>query len=162
MLDIVVPIKDKLYRYALHIVKDVMTAEDVVQEVLVKVWKNKSTLEQIDNTEAWCMKVTRNLSLDKLRKKKKPMDRVEDHYDIADRHMTPDVAVQSSDTMNVIADAMRELPEGQQQVVHLREIEGYSYQEISDITGFSVDKVKVNLHRARMALRLRLESIYVS
>ena len=129
-----------------------MTAEDIVQEVLVKVWKKKGELSAIDNIEAWCMTVTRNLSLDKLRRKKKPMDRVEDHYDLADQDMTPYRSLQSEDTMSIIREAIEALPETQQQIVHLREIEGYTYQEIADITDYKIDKVKVYLHRARIAV----------
>ena len=129
MIEHIIPIKDKLYRYSLQIVKDTMTAEDIVQEVLVKVWKKKGELSAIDNIEAWCMTVTRNLSLDKLRRKKKPMDRVEDHYDLADQDMTPYRSLQSEDTMSIIREAIEALPETQQQIVHLREIEGYTYQE---------------------------------
>lgn len=137
-----------------------MVAEDVVQEVLVKVWKKKAELEAIDNLEAWCMTVTRNLSLDKLRRKKKHMDSVDDHYDIADKNMSPYRSLQSDDTMSMIREAIEALPETQQQIVHLREIEGYSYQEIADITGYKIEKVKVYLHRARIALRAKLSNIY--
>ncbi|MEL6124542.1 MAG: sigma-70 family RNA polymerase sigma factor [Bacteroidota bacterium] len=156
------PLKNKLYRYALHIVRDVAVAEDVVQEVYIKVWKNASTLSTIENQEAWCMKVTRNLSLDKLRRKKHHTDALEDHYDLADDRITPDQQLESNDTMGLIRRAIAQLPDTQRQVIHLREIEGYSYKEIAEITEFSVDKVKVNLHRARLALREKLESIYVS
>jgi len=162
VLEAILPHKDKLYRYALHLVKDVMLAEDIVQEVLVKVWKNKAQLKTIDNKEAWCMRVTRNLSFDKLRRKKAPADSVEEHYGLADDGMTPDRQLQSSDTMNLIKDAINSLPGSQSQIVHLREVEEYTYQEIADVTGFTVDKVKVSLHRARITLRERLESIYVS
>ena len=149
-----------MYRYSLRIVKDTMVAEDVVQEVLIKVWKKKGELSAIENLEAWCMTVTRNLSLDKLRRKKKPMDRVEDHYDLADQDMTPYRSLQSNDTMSLIKEAIEALPETQQQIVHLREIEGYTYQEIADITGYKIEKVKVYLHRARITLRAKLSNIY--
>ncbi len=149
-----------MYRYALHIVKDTMTAEDVVQEVTVKVWKKQKELTAISNFEAWCMTVTRNLSLDKIRKRKKHLDSLDDHYDIADQSMTPYRALQSENTMDIIRSAIESLPEAQQQMIHLREIEGYSYQEIVEITGFKLDKVKVYLHRARIALRSKLLKIY--
>lgn len=160
MLEAVLPIKDKLFRYALRIVGNEMTAEDVVQEVLVKVWQKKKDLEKIENKEAWCMTVTRNLALDKLRRKKAIHEDVTEHRSIADVEMTPYRAVQSTDTMSIIRDAIDKLPEAQQQVIHLRDVEGYSYREISDITGFSIDKVKVYLHRARITLRHKLTSIY--
>lgn len=137
-----------------------MVAEDIIQEVLIKVWNKKNDLIAIENFEAWCMTVTRNLSLDKLRRKKQPMDRVEDHYDIADGEMTPYTSLVNQDTMSIIKNAIAELPETQQQIIHLREIEGYSYQEIADITGYKIEKVKVYLHRARITLRSKLVNIY--
>ena len=160
MLEAVLPIKDKLYRYALRIVGNQMAAEDVVQEVLIKVWQKKEHLTKVDNKEAWCMTVTRNLALDKLRKKKVILDDVDDHRNISDSQMTPYRALQSDDTMQIIKEAINELPEAQQQVIHLRDVEGYNYQEIADITWFSSDKVKVYLHRARITLRNKLTSIY--
>lgn len=160
MLETVLPYKDKLYRYALRIVGNQMSAEDIVQEVLVKVWQKRDQLDSIENKEAWCMTVTRNLALDSLRKKKAYHDDIDDHRDISDNEMSPYRKLQSDDTMDIIKEAMNDLPEAQQHVIHLRDVEGYSYQEIADITGYSIDKVKVYLHRARIALRKKLTSIY--
>ncbi len=160
MLETVLPYKDKLYRYALRIVGNQMSAEDIVQEVLVKVWQKRDQLDGIENKEAWCMTVTRNLALDSLRKKKVYLDDIDDHRDISDKEMSPYRKVQSDDTMDIIKEAMNDLPEAQQHVIHLRDVEGYSYQEIADITGYSTDKVKVYLHRARISLRKKLTSIY--
>ena len=160
MLKTVLPYKNKLFRYALRIVGSEMEAEDVVQEVLIKVWKKKKELESIENKEAWCMTVTRNLALDKLRRRKMILDDVDNHRDISDHAMSPYRSLQSEDTMNIIRNAINQLPESQQQVIHLREVEGYTYQEIAEITGYSLDKVKVYLHRARIALRHKLTSIY--
>lgn len=162
MVETLLPIKDKLFRYALRIVGNVMAAEDVVQEVFIKVWKKEKDLLKIDNKEAWCMTVTRNLALDHLRKRKVIHEDVTEHYAIADKEMTPHVALQSSDTMVLIKNAIDELPDAQKQVIHLREVEGYTYQEIAEITGYSIDKVKVYLHRARIALRNKLTTVYAT
>ena len=160
MLQAVMPIKDKLYRYAFNILGNRMAAEDVVQEVFVKVWSKKEHLATVDNKEAWCMTVTRNLALDKRRKNGHRHEAVEDHYSLADKGMTPFEVTKSSDTMSMIMEAIQELPEDQQQVVHLRDVEGYSYNEIAEITGLTLDKVKVYLHRARITLRNKLVSLY--
>ncbi len=56
---------------------------------------------------------------------------------------------------NIIA-LVNQLPEKQKMIVHLRDVEGYTYQEIADITETSVDFVKVSLHRARKALKEEL------
>lgn len=159
MLQAIMPIKDKLFRYAYRILGNQMAAEDVVQEVLIKVWHKKKEIEEIQNKEAWCMTVTRNLALDKLRKKKYHHESVEDHYSLADSSMTPFESVQSSDTMNIIRAAIESLPSDQKHVVHLRDVEGYSYKEIAEITELSIEKVKVYLHRARISLRKQLSTI---
>jgi RNA polymerase sigma factor (sigma-70 family) len=159
MLQAVIPIKDKLFRYAYNILGNVMAAEDVVQEVFIKVWTKESEIQDIENKEAWCMTVTRNLALDKLRKKKYHLEPVEEHYAIADGAMNPYEALQSDDIMVVIRTAMNELPADQQQVIHLRDVEGHSYKEIADLTGLTIEKVKVYLHRARITLRQKLSNI---
>jgi len=137
-----------------------MVAEDIVQEALIKIWKKKDDLEKIENKEAWCMTVTRNLALDHLRRRKVHYDDVTEHHNISDGGPSPHATTQSKDIMKLIHKAIDALPEAQQQVVHLRDIEGYSYAEIAEITGFTLDRVKVYLHRARITLRQKLTSIY--
>jgi len=133
-----------------------MEAEDVVQEVLVKIWKKEKELQGIENFEAWCMTVTRNLALDKLRKVKKKLEPVENHIQLKDTELNPYQETRRKELLKIIKDTMLTLSEDQRQVVHLRDIEGYTYKEIAEITGFSVDKTKVYLHRARINLRKSL------
>ena len=159
MLQAVMPIKDKLYRYAFRILGNQMAAEDVVQEVFIKVWNRREEVKEIDNKEAWCMTVTRNLALDKLRKKKYAHEPVEEHYAIKDSTMDPAQQVQSNNIMTLIKEAINALPNDQKQVVHLRDVEGYKYKEIAEITGLTIEKVKVYLHRARLTLRKQLSNI---
>lgn len=159
MLQAVMPFKDKLFRYAYQILGSRMAAEDVVQEVLIKVWKKREEIDHIDNKEAWCMTVTRNLAIDKLRRKKHYHDPVENHISIADRSQTPDERLQSSDVMSKIKSAINTLPPDQQQVIHLRDVEGYRYKEIAEITNLTVEQVKVYLHRARITLRKKLVNL---
>ena len=156
MLQAVMPIKDKLYRYAFQILGNRMSAEDVVQEVLIKVWKKKISLQEIENKEAWCMTVTRNLALDKLRKNGARHESIEQHYHLADHARSPHDVVQTKSVMAIIRGFINQLPNDQRQIVHLRDVEGYTYKEISKITGLNLDKVKVYLHRARITLRKQL------
>jgi len=136
-----------------------MAAEDVVQEVFIKIWKKREEVQEIENKEAWCMTVTRNLALDQLRKKKYHHESVEEHYSLKDSSMDPAQQIQSSDIMKQIRQAIDELPDDQKHVVHLRDVEGYKYKEIAEITGLTIEKVKVYLHRARIVLRKQLANI---
>ncbi|HOO10849.1 MAG TPA: sigma factor, partial [Cyclobacteriaceae bacterium] len=51
----VLPAKNKLFRFALRLLNNMEEAEDVVQEVLIKVWNGRSSMHQVHNWEAWCM-----------------------------------------------------------------------------------------------------------
>ena len=60
------PLKDKLFRYAYSLLKDRAEAEDVVQEVFMRLWQKRDELINIKNIEAWNMTMTRNLTLDRI------------------------------------------------------------------------------------------------
>jgi RNA polymerase sigma-70 factor (ECF subfamily) len=155
----VLPFKDKLYRFALSIVGNTFEAEDVVQEVLIKVWKKKEDFIQIENKEAWCMTVTRNLAIDKRRSRRVIHDDITNHYELSDRNSNPAQITEFNDTMSRIKKIMDRLPEDQKEIIHLRDIEGCTYKEIAEITGITVERVKVNLHRARKALRSQIVNL---
>ncbi len=157
----VLPIKNKLYRFALSMVKSEPEAQDIVQEVLIRVWNRRKDLGQLDNLEAWCMRITRNLSLDKL--KSKHMSKtsgMEEGFDVSQNNeMTPYRSAEMKDTMKNITGLISSLPEKQKQVIHLRDIEGYSYKEISEVLEIDMNQVKVNLFRARKTLKENLLNI---
>lgn len=150
------PFKDKVYRFVLNMVTDTMDAEDIMQELLIRIWKRKEQYIDIENKEAWCMTVARNLSIDKIRARKTPASDITEHRDISDGSATPEQAYETNESLTNIMKLLDELPEKQKMIVHLRDIEGYSYQEIADITETSLDFVKVSLHRARKALKEKL------
>lgn len=157
--NLVIPFQDKLYRFALSIVGNTFEAEDVVQEVMIKVWKKKDHFLQIENKEAWCMTVTRNLAIDKTRSRKAYHEDVTSHYNISDSSSNPEELAEFNDTMSFIRKQMELLPDGQKEVLHLRDIEGCTYKEISSITGIPLERVKVNLHRARKTLRHQIKGL---
>ena len=64
----VLPLKNTLYRLALRITLDSADAEDIVQETLIKVWNRRAQWEEIENIEAFCLTICRNLSLDHIKK----------------------------------------------------------------------------------------------
>ena len=154
--DKILPIKDKLYRFSLRIVGNAPEAEDVVQEVFIKLWKKRNELDQLNNIEAWCMRATRNLSIDKLRSKHKRLGMIPEGFDIKSTAATPDRLAESSDTLTRIKNFMNKLPEKQKMVMQLRDIEGMSYQEITEALSMPMNQVKVYLFRARQQIRAQL------
>ncbi len=150
----VLPLKNKLYRFALNIVKDEEHAKDVVQECLIKVWVNRSDVEQIQNLEAWCMQITRNKALDKLRSKHvKKTDLFEVEFGTRKERDTPFVVTERGDLMDRITGLIEALPDRQREVMQLRDIEGFAYKEIADALNIGINLVKTNLFRARRKLK---------
>lgn len=157
----VYPIRHKLYRFALRITGSVPEAEDVVQEVLERVWKSsEGQANDVSNWEAWCMTLTRNRSLDKLRataqRRVVPLDdQTTKQFDVGD-------AARATELGDLAAQArrlMQELPEKQRLIMHLRDVEELSYEEIAQALDISLDQVKVGLHRARKTIREKLVAV---
>ena len=151
--------RDKLYRYALRYVKDAETAEDVIQDVMFKLWQKRQEADAIENLEAWLMVLTRNRSLDILRKDKEKMVNVDEAYSISDKAPIPDMLMEQTDLLKQLNLCLDQLPEKQRQMFHLREIEQLSYDEITQVTGYNLDDVKVSLFRARKHIQRMLSKI---
>ena len=151
--------KDKLYRFSLRIVRSSDVAEDVVQEVMIKLWTKRERMDGIENINGWLMVLARNLSIDKIRSKHHATGSLETAYYIADGDVKPDKQAEQSDLMRQIEAAVQQLPETQRLVFHLRDVEGMTYKEIGEILEISLDNVKVNLFRARQKLRKQLNKV---
>lgn len=157
LINTLAPFKDKMYRYAFSIVGNKMEAEDVVQEALIKLWRGKEKFAEISNKEAWAITVVRNLSIDKIRsKKKKNTSDIDDYYHISDNAPSPHKSLEQRDALKKVEEIMDTLPSTQKEIITLRDIEGYTYQEIANIMELKVDQVKVYLFRARKVLREKL------
>jgi RNA polymerase sigma factor (sigma-70 family) len=149
-------IKNKLYRFALRITGDDAEAQDVVQEVFIKIWSKRDEMATINNQEAYCMTLTRNLSLDKIRSKHHQKMQIDEIVELIDGASTPDAIVEATNTIDTIRLWMQKLPEKQRIAMHLRDIEGLTYEEISIILEMPMPQVKINLHRARQAMREKI------
>ncbi len=156
----ILPSKNKLFRFAYRILESEEEAKDVVQEVLIKVWNGRDQMEGVQNWEAWCMRLTKNLSLDYIRsRQRKPTDPISEGFDVRQEGATPDLKTELSESTQRINQLIASLPEKQRQVIHLRDVEGYSYNEICEILDLDMSQVKVNLFRARNSVREKLQKI---
>ncbi len=133
-----------------------MEAEDVVQEVLVRIWQKRDSWHEIENMEAMTMKMTKNLALDKLKSKYNRTDSLPEYADWRDDAAQPDEVTESNDMIDRIRNIMNELPEKHRLVMQLRDIEGLSYEEISQTLDMPMSQVKTNLFRARTHIREHL------
>lgn len=154
---LVLPTKNKLFRFAFRLLGNSDEAKDVVQDVFIKLWNGRDQLTEVENMEAWCMRITRNLSLDHIRiRQRRSTDSISQGLEIHQDGLTPHEKTEMQENMQQIDQMIAALPEKQRQVIHLRDIEGYSYNEICQILELDMNQVKVNLFRARSAVREKL------
>lgn len=159
----IMPIKQKLFRFALRLLGNEEDAKDIIQDAFMKVWHNKEKMGELQNLEAWCMRITRNLALDKLKSKKyRVTDQIDRAHEVPASHQqTPHQRSEQSDLMRRVHGLIHALPEKYKTILQLRDIDGLSYQEIADVLDIEMSEVKVNLHRARKQVREQLQNIHV-
>jgi len=145
--------KDKLYRFALRLLRDVQEAEDAVQDVMVRIWSKKEEWGKWDSLEAYCMTATRNTCVDRMRKQRVLQVQEDRAEDRKSSEKDPHEKMINKETGQRIRKCMEALPENQQMVIQLREMEGFSYNEIAEILEMSMEQVKINLFRARNTIK---------
>jgi RNA polymerase sigma-70 factor (ECF subfamily) len=145
------PYHQKLYRIAYRIVQDAANAEDIVQETFIKLWNKRGDMQDIENTEAFSIIILRNTCLDFLRKTKNDYHA---NYD-ADIPETTSLAkqIEVQDEAEQVKKLINKLPEQQRQVMIMKHWDGYSDEEIEQITGISPGNIRVILSRARKTIR---------
>jgi RNA polymerase sigma-70 factor (ECF subfamily) len=152
------PVKNKLFNLGIRLLNNRQEAEDVVQEVYLKLWKMRDKLNQYKSTEALMVTMTRNLCLDKLKSKSNKFSSLT--FELANKSACdPEQYVESSDLLKKVMKVISKLPEQQRTIVHLRDIEGYDYNEIVEMTGLELNYIRVNLSRARKKIRETIQKI---
>lgn len=148
----VIPLKNKLYRFAKRFLENHEDAQDIVQEVFIRLWNRRETLIQYRSIEALAMVTTRNMCLDKLKQKKHPVENVDNlKADIPED--AEDTKREQNEMVMRIRRIIGQLPELQQTIMHLRDIEGYELEEIGNMLEMNGNAVRVNLSRARKRVR---------
>ena len=146
----ILPHRDRLYRLALSITLDTADAEDIVQDTMLKAWERREQWPQIRNIESWLTQICKNLALDHKKRRSRivPLTTLDPRPSTLDsRPLTLDPSAPP------IIHLISQLPPPQDDIVRLRDIEGYSYREIAQQLNLSEDQVRVYLHRARTRLR---------
>ena len=131
-------------------------SEDIVQETMIKVWNRRDQWDHIDSIEAYCLTICRNLALDKTKRMEHQNQSLnEGEHDAPDNSYAsnPEEQAMHQDRLALVRRLIDSLPEKQRSVMQLRDIEGKSYKEIADIMAISEEQVKVNIFRARQAIR---------
>jgi len=137
---------DSVYRFVRGNLRDEERANDIVQDSYEKLWRRVAEIDYMV-VKSWLFTTAYNNMIDIIRKEKRIVALEPDHEN--------ELVYESqySDLHDILNEALQKLPEQQKISVMLRDYEGYSYKEIGEITGFSEAQVKINIYRARIALK---------
>jgi len=149
------PVKDKIYRMALRLLISREAAEDATQEVLLKLWNQKSRIKHYANVEAYTMTVTKNYCLDQLKLSQNNNLRLV-HKEYENKTIALQTEIELNDEMLLLGKIVDSLPEQQKIIFQLRDIEHYDFIEISKVMKMKENAVRVALSRARKTIREKL------
>ncbi len=137
---------DNIYRFALKNVGDVNTANDIVQDTYLRLWQHVKEVD-FERVKSYLFRITNNLIIDLYRKNKF----VSDINEIAPESYSYNH--EYSDIKENLDKAIKTLSNIQRTVILLRDYEGYSYDEIGEITGLTASQVKVYIYRGRKKMK---------
>jgi RNA polymerase sigma factor (sigma-70 family) len=137
---------DGLYRFVLKQIRDKDLANDIMQDTYEKVWIKHQSID-VDKAKSYLYTTAYRTMIDETRKQKK-VDKT-----IEVKEIELGYENRNHDLKKVIDQALVRLPALQQSLILLRDYEGYSYEQIAEITALTASQVKVYIYRARLALR---------
>lgn len=153
----------KVYNVALRVFKNPEDAKDISQDVFIKIYKNLDKFDNKSSFSTWLYRITTNTCIDELRKRKGKEtvsidNDIEDDEgkfkrEFADNEPTPEEKVISKEGESEIIKSMNTLSDEHRTIIVMRDIQGLSYTEISEIIGVSIGTVKSRISRARLQLK---------
>ena len=143
--------KTSVYGFALSILKDLHEAEDVFQEVYIKIYENASFYQANGKPLAWILTITKNLALMRLRKKRNHMDLAELNEILADNK-----GVNDTETQMLISTVFKYISDEERNILILHSVSGFKHREIAKMLGIPLSTVLSKYNRAIKKIKKRM------
>lgn len=156
-IEFVSALRDTVYRLARSIIGDDAEAEDVVQDIFERVWRARDAVLESDYPRAYVCRMARNLAIDRQRAKQRIQS-----FSLTERSAgvsDGEGHINTKDMARLTIKIIEQLPERQRLTIQMRDVEGYEMEEIAHILESDEASVRVNLSRARKAVREQLIKI---
>ncbi|WP_340113311.1 RNA polymerase sigma factor [Maribellus mangrovi] len=154
----VIPFSRKLYPMLFRILKNEEETRDALQDLMVKLWDKRNDLVQCTNQTAYIITMAKNHSFDLL-KKKRPQ-RISEKEEHKLHSLSTDSGMEIKEQFEHVRMAIEALPEKYREVIRLRDIDGFEFDEISEMTGYEVPYIRVILSRARQKVKDEVNKKY--
>ncbi|WLD93641.1 RNA polymerase sigma factor SigX [Alkalihalobacillus sp. AL-G] len=153
-----------LFQFLIYLVRDRNTAEDLVQDVYIKVLNSYQSFKGDSSEKTWLFSIARNVAIDHIRKQKRRKKTISGIFDIKEKEnqlvhpdKMPDEIIDESESVKQLYEALSKCKEEHHQVILLRYIHSFSIKETAAIMGWTEGKVKTVQHRTLKTLKNILE-----
>lgn len=149
------PLQDELYRVAFYLLESTPDAEDAVQDLYLRLWDAADALDGISSPKAYCIRLLRNICVDKLRRcrpdgeEKLPLQ--------ASDEALPDERLDGRQKLEAAIGRMSTLSESERTVLMMKVFDDLSYEQIQKRTGLSYLSLRVHLSNARRKIRKSID-----
>jgi RNA polymerase sigma-70 factor (ECF subfamily) len=147
------PLRNQLLAYARRLLGNVAEAEDIVQEVYVKLWHMRGELPSCDSVKAMSVHITKNLCLNWMKQRRDRAQETLDGLAVLNEEPEPDVALEQKDTVEHVMRIIGRLPDLQRAILRMKHVDSFEVEEIAELTGSNPDAVRMNLSRARKKVK---------
>ena len=149
------PCSNKLYLVAWRLTHNRQEAEDLVQETMLKLWTQRNKLHELKNSEAFSVRTLHNIFIDQNRKKHlAETDSPPEEMTLKANECDASEMMQQKETGIIVTRLIAKLPKQQRDIITLKDIDDFSYEEIAQQTGLSMINIRVHLSRARKQIRV--------
>ena len=149
----VLPLRKQLLLYSRSFLDNPEDAEDVVQEVMMKLWYIRKELHKYDSITALSIQITKNLCLNRLKVAQRKVERLDAEPGIESETPSPHTQLEQKDDVSHVMKIINRLPDLQQTILRMRHIDGFEIDEIAALTGSTPEAVRMNLSRARKKVK---------
>jgi RNA polymerase sigma-70 factor (ECF subfamily) len=140
--------------------RDERDIDEAAQDTFVQAWRNLDRFRGDAAPFTWLYRIAVNEALQRARRKQLDTQSIDDEIAVdptVSRPLAPDIALENREVQEFLAERLRELPLDVRAPLLLRDLEGWSNQEVADLLGLSLAAAKSRIHRARMTMRHDLE-----
>lgn len=157
--DKVVSLSERIYPMVARMLGSRESAEDAVQEIMMKLWNKRRNLKNHPNVTGFVFLTARNYCLDMLKKKYPETESFDLQFGKSGNSFSDD-DMEWKELNAIVGNILKELPEQQREIMILRDLDGLEFNEIAEITKLKVEHIRVLLSRARKQVSVKLKKIY--
>lgn len=153
------PVSRKIYPMLKRILKNEEETRDALQDLMLKLWDKRYELTKCKNQDAYIVTMAKNYSFDLLKKKRPSAMGEKEEYKLLNLE-ADGTSHEMKEKFEHVRKVIEKLPEKYRTIIEMRDIDGFSFEEIKEMTGFELPYLRVILSRARHNVKEEVEKIY--